>query len=128
PVRRPCLVGVARAAWCLDARAQSGHYHGRVSNLVLPNGDEVWVPSAEPPTITMRPAEAAAGRAAEPEVLLMLLAAARGRRAAADVGHAYAASTPTTPGTRAHPPPPRTCNPPRHNWAGRTVTSRAARG
>ena len=48
-----------------------------VSNLVLPNGDEVRSPSAEPPTITMRPAEAAAERAAEPDALLMLLAAAR---------------------------------------------------
>jgi RNA polymerase sigma-70 factor (TIGR02960 family) len=70
-------VRVAPAAWWLDARAQSSHYHGWVSNLVLPNGDEVWIASAEPPTITMRPAEAAAQWAAEPEVLLMLLAAAR---------------------------------------------------
>jgi LuxR family maltose regulon positive regulatory protein len=42
----------------------------RVSNLVLPRGDEVRVTESEPTTITMRTAEAAAGRAAEPDVLL----------------------------------------------------------
>jgi len=43
---------------------------GRVSNLVLRRGDEVRVTESEPTTITMRTAEAAAGRAAEPDVLL----------------------------------------------------------
>jgi RNA polymerase sigma-70 factor, ECF subfamily len=54
-----------------------GHYHAGGQQPVLPSGYEVGSPIAEPLTITMRPAEAGAARAVQPDVLPVLLGAAR---------------------------------------------------